>query len=93
MTEIDKTEVVTFENKPDDSLKPRLEDITPDFGKPWYKVRFLLRLNLYLFLLLITSYTSGYDGSMMNGVQSLPIWQKGMLGSFISSSFARGFGN
>jgi hypothetical protein len=36
----------------------------------WYKGR-LLRLNLVLLLLLITSSTNGYDGSMMNGLQTL----------------------
>ena len=32
-------------------------------------------LNVWIFLLLITSSTNGFDGSMMNGLQSLPQWQ------------------
>lgn len=34
----------------------------------WYRGR-LAQLNLILLLLLITSSTNGYDGSMMNGLQ------------------------
>jgi hypothetical protein len=54
----------------------------------WYKGR-LLKLNLVLLLLLITSSTNGYDGSMMNGLQALDTWiasfgnpQGGLLGLF-----------
>jgi hypothetical protein len=36
----------------------------------WYTGR-LAQLNLILLLLLITSSTNGYDGSMMNGLQTL----------------------
>lgn len=35
----------------------------------------LIALNGWIVLLLITSSTNGYDGSMMNGLQSLPQWQ------------------
>ncbi|KAI0075843.1 general substrate transporter [Panus rudis PR-1116 ss-1] len=47
-----------------------------DRSKPWYKNRRLLVLNGWLALLLITSSTNGYDGSMMNGLQSLEQWRK-----------------
>jgi len=54
---------------------------------PWYKNPRLVRLNACIVLLLITSSTNGYDGSMMNGLQSLTQWQsafdnptKGKLG-------------
>ncbi|KAJ7866427.1 hypothetical protein B0H14DRAFT_3593938 [Mycena olivaceomarginata] len=47
----------------------------------------LIALNTWILLLLITSSTNGYDGSMMNGLQSLPQWEgyfdhptKGKLG-------------
>lgn len=33
-------------------------------------------LNAWIFLLLITSSTNGYDGSMMNGLQTLPQWKQ-----------------
>lgn len=39
----------------------------------WYHGRLLL-LNAIMVLLLITSMTNGYDGSMMNGLQTLPQW-------------------
>ncbi|KAG8902195.1 hypothetical protein FRB99_004777 [Tulasnella sp. 403] len=53
----------------------------------WYKNSRLIILNLWILLLLITSSTNGYDGSMMNGLQTLEQWKKafnyptgGMLG-------------
>ncbi|KAI0032687.1 hexose transporter [Vararia minispora EC-137] len=46
-----------------------------DTSKPWWKNRRLLALNAWIVLLLITSSTNGYDGSMMNGLQSLPTWE------------------
>ncbi|EMD33795.1 hypothetical protein CERSUDRAFT_87123 [Gelatoporia subvermispora B] len=58
-----------------------------DSSKPWWMNRRLLALNGWILLLLITSTTNGYDGSMMNGLQSLPQWESafnhptgGMLG-------------
>lgn len=41
----------------------------------WWKNPRLIRLNCCILLLLITSSTNGYDGSMMNGLQSLPQWK------------------
>ncbi|KAH8828987.1 hexose transporter [Flagelloscypha sp. PMI_526] len=46
-----------------------------DPNRKWYNNRRLITLNAWLVLLLITSSTNGYDGSMMNGLQSLPTWQ------------------
>ncbi|RDB15613.1 Lactose permease [Hypsizygus marmoreus] len=45
-----------------------------DTSKPWWKNRRLILLNIWIALLLITSSTNGYDGSMMNGLQSLDQW-------------------
>ncbi|TBU44547.1 general substrate transporter [Dichomitus squalens] len=45
-----------------------------DKSRPWWKNTRLIKLNLCILLLLITSTTNGYDGSMMNGLQSLPQW-------------------
>ncbi|KAI0746168.1 general substrate transporter [Earliella scabrosa] len=45
-----------------------------DTSQPWWKNKRLVKLNLCIGLLLITSTTNGYDGSMMNGLQSLPQW-------------------
>jgi sugar porter (SP) family MFS transporter len=46
-----------------------------DPRKTWYNNKRLIALNGWIVLLLITSSTNGYDGSMMNGLQSLPQWQ------------------
>ncbi|KIL61081.1 hypothetical protein M378DRAFT_872211 [Amanita muscaria Koide BX008] len=45
-----------------------------DPRRKWYNNRRLIVLNAWVFLLLITSYANGYDGSMMNGLQSLDQW-------------------
>ncbi|ESK93237.1 hexose transporter [Moniliophthora roreri MCA 2997] len=47
-----------------------------DPNKKWYNNRRLIVLNAWLVLLLITSSTNGYDGSMMNGLQSLDQWRQ-----------------
>jgi len=44
-------------------------------ARPWYKNPRLILLNLCICLLLITSSTNGYDGSMMNGLQSVQNWE------------------
>ncbi|TFK96723.1 hexose transporter [Pterulicium gracile] len=46
-----------------------------DPHKKWHNNRRLIVLNSWIFLLLITSSTNGFDGSMMNGLQSLPQWK------------------
>ncbi|KAJ7635890.1 general substrate transporter [Mycena rosella] len=58
-----------------------------DPNRKWYNNRRLIALNAWIVLLLITSSTNGYDGSMMNGLQSLTQWEsyfnfptKGKLG-------------
>ncbi|KAJ6586411.1 hexose transporter [Mycena vulgaris] len=58
-----------------------------DPNRKWYNNRRLIILNAWIVLLLITSSTNGYDGSMMNGLQSLTQWEdyfdhptKGKLG-------------
>ncbi|GLB42083.1 putative transporter [Lyophyllum shimeji] len=45
-----------------------------DPKKKWYSDRRIIALNAWIVLLLITSSTNGYDGSMMNGLQSLDQW-------------------
>ncbi|KAI9162771.1 Lactose permease [Paramyrothecium foliicola] len=54
----------------------RLADVVPVLDAPWWKVPHLLKLNLLLLVPLISSYISGFDGSMLNGMQSLPVWQE-----------------
>ncbi|KAF9010057.1 general substrate transporter [Cyathus striatus] len=46
-----------------------------DPRRKWYNNRRIMALNAWILLLLITSSTNGYDGSMMNGLQSLPQWE------------------
>ncbi|EIN08295.1 general substrate transporter [Punctularia strigosozonata HHB-11173 SS5] len=40
----------------------------------WFNNRRLIILNAWIVLMLITSSTNGYDGSMMNGLQTLDQW-------------------
>ncbi|KAK7425964.1 hypothetical protein QQZ08_007546 [Neonectria magnoliae] len=70
-----------------DALETHLEDAQaanssadayPGNGKYWWQVPHLLKLNLLLLIPLITSYVSGFDGSMLNGMQSVPVWQHDM---------------
>ncbi|KFY82133.1 hypothetical protein V500_10802 [Pseudogymnoascus sp. VKM F-4518 (FW-2643)] len=47
----------------------------PPNPKPWYRTRHLLRLNVTLLVLLVSAASVGFDGSMMNGLQTLPQWR------------------
>ncbi|KAL4934861.1 general substrate transporter, partial [Aspergillus oleicola] len=51
-----------------------LKDVIPDNRKPWYRDSTLLKLNALLLCALLTQIASGYDSSMLNGMQSLPQW-------------------
>ncbi|EJD51331.1 general substrate transporter [Auricularia subglabra TFB-10046 SS5] len=55
-------------------------DATPGYQHlldptPWYRRKRLVALNIWIFILLITSYTNGFDGDMMNGLQTLKQWE------------------
>lgn len=41
----------------------------------WLNNAGIVKLNLILVLSLISSYTTGFDSSMMNGLQSLDTWK------------------
>ncbi|KDQ55566.1 hypothetical protein JAAARDRAFT_195418 [Jaapia argillacea MUCL 33604] len=56
-------------NNPEASAYSHLID-----SSPWWKKQRVLLLNAWIVVLLITSSTNGYDGSMMNGLQSLSQW-------------------
>ncbi|KAH7305189.1 general substrate transporter [Stachybotrys elegans] len=45
-------------------------------GAHWLSNKGIVKLNAILCLSLISSYATGYDGSMMNGLQSLTTWQE-----------------
>lgn len=52
-----------------------LAEVLPQYEKPWFRVPHLLRLNLILLVPLLSSSVAGYDGSMMNGLQSTSSWR------------------
>lgn len=54
---------------------PVLAEALPVYDKPWFRVKHLLRLNLILLVPLLSSATAGYDGSLMNGLQSMETWR------------------
>lgn len=49
-----------------------LAEVLPVTDKWWFQRSELLRLNLILLVPLLSSSVAGYDGSLMNGLQSLP---------------------
>lgn len=59
------------------SQPQKLADVLPVSDKPWYKTPHLVRLNICLLIPLISSYVTGFDGSMLNGMQSVPAWIEG----------------
>lgn len=46
--------------------------------RPWYKVPHLLRMAFVIFALTLSCTTTGYDGSVINSLQSLNHWQSAM---------------
>ncbi|KAL2071959.1 hypothetical protein VTL71DRAFT_11302 [Oculimacula yallundae] len=60
------------------SVGPELVAVLPKDLKPWYKTRHLLKLNFCIFSLVLFASANGYDGSLMNGLQALPRWDKFM---------------
>ncbi|KAI0754442.1 hexose transporter [Daedaleopsis nitida] len=51
-----------------------------DRNRNWYNNKRLITLHAWLVLLLITSSTNGFDGSLMNSLQSMPHW-RGFFGN------------
>lgn len=49
--------------------------VTPKHEKPWFLVPHLLKLNIFLMAGVLAQVVSGFDGSMMNGLQSVVSWQ------------------
>ncbi|KFY50014.1 hypothetical protein V496_09671 [Pseudogymnoascus sp. VKM F-4515 (FW-2607)] len=49
--------------------------VLPINPKPWYQTKHLIQLNLVLLVPLFSSGTIGFDGAMMNGLQTLPQWR------------------
>ncbi len=53
-----------------------IEDALPKLQKPWYMIPYLRHLNFVLLAALVMPATNGFDGSMVNSLQTLPIWQQ-----------------
>ncbi|KAF1945318.1 general substrate transporter [Clathrospora elynae] len=62
----------------------------------WWKRPNLRKLYLYIIILILTNTANGFDGSMMNGLQSLSYWQdyfgepRGAMLGFFNSSMSLG---
>lgn len=66
-----------FQSTPiEDIVGKAIAEVLPDHEKPWYRVRHLLMLNLILLIPLLSAATHGYDGSLMNGLQSMEEWRE-----------------
>ncbi|KAH3679219.1 hypothetical protein WICPIJ_008688 [Wickerhamomyces pijperi] len=50
----------------------------PNYGKTWFKVPHLLHLNILMLIISLTSTNTGYDGSLLNALQSMPEWMDAM---------------
>ncbi|KAK1966649.1 hexose transporter [Colletotrichum sublineola] len=53
-----------------------LAEVLPQTDKYWFQQPHLLRLNVLLLVPLLSSSVAGYDGSLMNGLQSLQQWRE-----------------
>ncbi|KAK9311650.1 general substrate transporter [Lipomyces starkeyi] len=57
------------------ALGKEILEVLPIHHQPWYKTKHLVHLNLILLVPLFSSATIGFDGGMMNGLQTLPQWR------------------
>jgi hypothetical protein len=67
-----------------------INDVTPQLEKPWWRYPMLFKLNTLLLCAFLGQLTVGFDGSMLNGMQS-PEWNKdfenptgGRLGAMVN---------
>ncbi|KAM0696922.1 hypothetical protein Q7P36_002993 [Cladosporium allicinum] len=61
--------------KNEDIVGSALAEVLPVTDKWWFQQSHLIKLNMSLLVPLLSSSVAGYDGSLMNGLQSLPQWQ------------------
>lgn len=68
-----------------------LKDVTPKLEKAWVQYPRLLQLNFLLLCAFLGQTATGYDGSMLNGMQALPQWEEyfgspsgGKLGAMVN---------
>lgn len=57
------------------SVTVDLADVIPVNPKPWYRTKHLALLNLILVVPLLSASTIGFDGALMNSLQSLSEWK------------------
>lgn len=62
--------------EPGEFLGLALADVTPELEKWWFQYPHLRKLNFLLLCAFLAQSTCGFDGSMLNGTQSLPLWQE-----------------
>ena len=58
----------------DKAVGRELASVLPQDGQPWYKKGHIVKLSYIILSLVLFSSSNGYDGSLMNGLQALPIW-------------------
>ncbi|KAL4938253.1 hypothetical protein BDV06DRAFT_232012 [Aspergillus oleicola] len=61
--------------KDQDIVGEALASVLPQHDKLWFRIPHLLKLNLILLIPLLSSAVAGYDGSLMNGLQSISQWK------------------
>ncbi|RDW92962.1 uncharacterized protein DSM5745_00284 [Aspergillus mulundensis] len=61
--------------KDQDIVGEALASVLPQNDKAWLRIPHLLQLNLILLIPLLSSAVAGYDGSLMNGLQSITQWK------------------
>ncbi|KAJ4316125.1 hypothetical protein N0V94_005613 [Neodidymelliopsis sp. IMI 364377] len=69
--------VVTKSGRRSDGVNDELLAVLPD-NKPWYTKSHLVKLHFCILSLFMFSSANGYDGSLMNGLQALPQWERFM---------------
>ncbi|CAI4214114.1 unnamed protein product [Parascedosporium putredinis] len=65
----------TEKEKEDATISPELRAVLPQHSGSWWTVRHLLLLNLMLLVPSLSSATIGFDGAMMNGLQTVEQWR------------------
>jgi sugar porter (SP) family MFS transporter len=52
-----------------------IDRVLPKYDRPWWRVKHLVLLNVCLLIPILGNSINGYDGSLLNGLQSLPQWR------------------
>lgn len=59
----------------DQAVEYNLMAQLPEYnGRKWFQIPHLLKLNSIILIISLTSTNYGYDGSMVNALQSMPNW-------------------